>query len=381
MAGLLEEAERSAEDARVIAEESGQPEALAFYAGQLINIRFEQGRLGELEPLIALPGADQPGDPRVPGRAGAGARRGGHAGRGQSRCWRSTPPRSSPGCTYDSNWLAGMAIHAEACALLDRPSGGRLRCTSCSLPWVDHVAFNSATTWGLVERHVGNLERVLGRHDHAEQSLRRAAERHAAMAGAAVAGAHAPRPRARPARATRGRRRGGTAAGAGRPYRSRTRVRVGAAAQRGTARARARARVTRALLRVVRSTAGRRARPRRTGSRMAGRTSGWSLPGRGHGARSAADARPDRERARRRGTAPSRPLPEYVDYGALMTPPAPFRSLGTTLDGFWAQADPDRLQALCRKVFAAPSADKVTARPIGHHVMLDAGARSRVSPL
>jgi hypothetical protein len=50
------------------------------------------------------------------------------------------------------------------------------------VPWVDHVAFNSATTWGLVERHVGNLERVLGRPEQAEQSLRRAAEGHARMA-------------------------------------------------------------------------------------------------------------------------------------------------------------------------------------------------------
>jgi hypothetical protein len=77
----------------------------------------------------------------------------------------------------------------------------------------------------------------------------------------------------------------------------------------------------------------------------------------------------------------SRTLPEYVDYGALMTPPAPFRSLNTTLYGFWAQADPDRLQALCRKVFAAPSSDRVTARPIGHHIMLTWGQIARVSSL
>ncbi len=113
---------------------------------------------------------------------------------------------------------------------------------------------------------------------------------------------------------------------------------------------------------------------------MSGRTSGWSLPGVGT-ARALlrtldriANGPPARN-----GTAPA--LPEYVDYGALMTPPAPFRSLNTTLDGFWAQADPDCLQALCRKVFAAPSSDKVTARPIGHHVMLTWGQIARVSSL
>jgi hypothetical protein len=76
--------------------------------------------------------------------------------------------------------------------------------------------------------------------------------------------------------------------------------------------------------------------------------------------------------------APRRPLRQYVDYGALMTPPAPFRSLNTTLYGFWAEADLDRLQALCRKVFGSPSGDRVTARPIGRHVMLTWGQIARV---
>jgi hypothetical protein len=71
-------------------------------------------------------------------------------------------------------------------------------------------------------------------------------------------------------------------------------------------------------------------------------------------------------------------LPEYVDYGALMTPPAPFRSLNTTLDGFWAQADPLRLKALCQKVFAAPSRGAVTCRPISRHVMITWGVIERV---
>jgi tetratricopeptide (TPR) repeat protein len=82
---------------------------------------------------------------------------------------------------YDSNWLVGLVIYAEACATLgDAGAAGTLH--SLLTPWADHVAFNSATTWGLVRRHVGNLERVLGRYDEAEADLRQAAERHAAMA-------------------------------------------------------------------------------------------------------------------------------------------------------------------------------------------------------
>jgi len=72
--------------------------------------------------------------------------------------------------------------------------------------------------------------------------------------------------------------------------------------------------------------------------------------------------------------------PEYVDYGSLMTPPAPFRSLNTDLYGFWFEADRERLDALCRKVFAEPSGGAVDYRPIGEHVMLTWGLIGQVVP-
>lgn len=68
----------------------------------------------------------------------------------------------------------------------------------------------------------------------------------------------------------------------------------------------------------------------------------------------------------------------YVDYGALMTPPAPFRSLNTTLYGFWARADEDRLAVLCGKVFDQPTNGAVLCRPLGEYVMLTWGSIARV---
>jgi class 3 adenylate cyclase/tetratricopeptide (TPR) repeat protein len=184
MAGLLEEAERSAEDARALAERSAQPEALAFYAGQLINVRFEQGRLAELEPLIAVQVQDNPGIPAFRAaltlaRAEAGMRS------EASEVLAIDAEAGFSELPYDSNWLVGLVIYAEACSLLGesipaRPAAATLH--GLLAPWADQVAFNSATTWGLVRRHVGNLERVLGRYEQAEESLRHAAERHAAMA-------------------------------------------------------------------------------------------------------------------------------------------------------------------------------------------------------
>jgi tetratricopeptide (TPR) repeat protein len=81
---------------------------------------------------------------------------------------------------YDSNWLAGLAIYAQACSGLGEPVAAA-KLYDLLEPWGDHVAFNSATTWGLVERLLGNLARVMGRYDEAERRLISAAERHEQM--------------------------------------------------------------------------------------------------------------------------------------------------------------------------------------------------------
>jgi tetratricopeptide (TPR) repeat protein len=179
MGGLLEEAERSADDAREIALESEQPDGMPFYAGQLINIRFEQGRLSELEPLIA---AQVQANPGIPAFRAALALARAEAGMREEALEVLMVDAASDfaDLPYDSNWLVGVAIYAQACASLD-DTDAATKLYRLLEPWAEHVAFNSATTWGSVERHLGNLDRVLGRYDDAEDKLQRAAERHEHM--------------------------------------------------------------------------------------------------------------------------------------------------------------------------------------------------------
>ena len=179
MRGLLDEAETQTETAGRIARESGQPEALAFYVGQLLNVRFEQGRLSELEPMIAAQVQANPGIPAF--RAALAL--------AYSESGKETDARdlldadgsaAFVALPYDSNWLVGLAIYAEACGQV----GSRIAARSLYLllePWAGQVAFNSATTWGSIERHLGNLAAVFGRAEEAEQRLRRAAELHERM--------------------------------------------------------------------------------------------------------------------------------------------------------------------------------------------------------
>jgi hypothetical protein len=176
MHGLLDETERLAQDAARIAIESGEPEAAAFFAGQLLNIRFEQGRLGELEPLIAEQVKANPGIPAFRGALAL------------ARCEAQMLDQAAEVLSvdaatgfaelgYDSNWLAGIVIYAETAAQIGDTAAAE---TLHGLlgPYRGQIAFNSATVWGTVERHLGNLERVLGRNADAERSLASAAEVH-----------------------------------------------------------------------------------------------------------------------------------------------------------------------------------------------------------
>jgi len=174
--GDFEQAESWAGQAGQLASASGQPDAMAFYAGQLINIRFEQGGLPTLEPLIADQVEANPGIPafraalalarcEVGDLAGAAAVFAQDAGDGFSEL------------PYDSNWLVGLVLYAEVCGRLgDRDAAERL--VALLAPWEHQIAFNSATIWGAVARPLGRLQTLLDRHSEAEAQLGFAAALH-----------------------------------------------------------------------------------------------------------------------------------------------------------------------------------------------------------
>jgi hypothetical protein len=76
-----------------------------------------------------------------------------------------------------------------------------------------------------------------------------------------------------------------------------------------------------------------------------------------------------------------KPLPPYVDYGALMTPPPPFDSKDTTMYGFWAELDGGKVAALCAKVFDETTGGEVRCRPLGPLAMISWGHIGAVSSL
>lgn len=71
-------------------------------------------------------------------------------------------------------------------------------------------------------------------------------------------------------------------------------------------------------------------------------------------------------------------MPDYVEYSSLATVPGPLTATGATEWAFALEADDDKLEALCQKVFAEPTGGKIDIRPLGHHVLLSLGRIKRL---
>jgi hypothetical protein len=74
-------------------------------------------------------------------------------------------------------------------------------------------------------------------------------------------------------------------------------------------------------------------------------------------------------------------LPPYVEYGGLVSIPAPFKCEGTVLDAFFVKADGAKLDALCKRVFFDPSNGAVDYVALGDYVMLAWGDTRATSML
>lgn len=71
-------------------------------------------------------------------------------------------------------------------------------------------------------------------------------------------------------------------------------------------------------------------------------------------------------------------MTDYVEYGSLATVPGPLTCRGATEWGFPLRADHEKLEALCKKVFAEPTGGEFDVRPLGHHVLLTLGRIERL---
>jgi class 3 adenylate cyclase/tetratricopeptide (TPR) repeat protein len=169
--GDLETAEQAATEAVTLGTEAGQADVMTYYGAQLIDVRFKQGRLHELVPLIEQAVEDNPGLPAF--RAALVWAEGYADPGGVVRQLLDTEVNNDFPIFADVTWLVAHVLWADAAARTGhRPAATTLY--ERLSPWHDQFATTHITVAGAVAHYLGLLGHALDRHDEADQWFTRA---------------------------------------------------------------------------------------------------------------------------------------------------------------------------------------------------------------
>ncbi len=172
LAGDLAGAEEAASQVRIIGTATGQPETDSMFVAQLLAIRREQGRQGELEGLLIDALQKNPGIAAL--RSSVSLL---HVTAG--RLDRAAATFADDAAThfdqmpYNTLWSTALVQYADVAAVLGDRDAAATLLTRLS-PFAGMMAHNSATCAGPIDRALGLLSAVLGRHESAAAHFRAA---------------------------------------------------------------------------------------------------------------------------------------------------------------------------------------------------------------
>lgn len=159
--GDPDRAEILAEEALAIGTESGQPDALLIYGGQLLDLRVHQGRAGEIVDLIAEGVNDSPG---LPGLRAAVARAYLDADRPDEA--RALLDDSGVDLPRDEIWLIGTSMWAQVAARLGALDAAAVLFDRLA-PWAGQIPTAVVAAQEPIDHCLGELAAALGRADAA----------------------------------------------------------------------------------------------------------------------------------------------------------------------------------------------------------------------
>ena len=177
--GHLAEAEAAAEAAFALGTDSGQPDAMTFFAAQLINIRHHQGRLHEMIP----PSNGRSNRPSATSRP---------SGPPIELSWRSpTPGKATGPAPPDSGcrrvarvphprrhlWTTGHACWADAAAEVGHHGCARVMRERMA-PFHTHLVTPTCFILPTLAHYLGRVDHLLGRYDDADAWFAEAMQHH-----------------------------------------------------------------------------------------------------------------------------------------------------------------------------------------------------------
>jgi tetratricopeptide (TPR) repeat protein len=176
--GDLEAAEQTASQALTLGIETGQPDALTFYGAELMILRWMQGRLQEILPLIEQAATDNPG---LPAFRAAVAWAKSYDDPGEDvRQLLDAEHGNHFAMLADSTWLNAHVFWADAAAR-SRHQAAATALYQRLASWHDQIAATHITVAGSVAHYLGVLAHTLGRHDEADQMFTQALALHEQM--------------------------------------------------------------------------------------------------------------------------------------------------------------------------------------------------------
>jgi hypothetical protein len=166
LTGDHEDAERLATEALKIGSDSGQPDVLPIYGAQLIVIRLQQGRLGELVPVIAQMAADNPGVHAFQAATSLANLEGGNDHEAGA-VLDAVAAEGFESIHPDVTWLDSLTSYAEIAAELHAEQAAEelLRLLA---PYHAQVPFEGLIPLEPVSWYLGRLATTLGSYDDAE---------------------------------------------------------------------------------------------------------------------------------------------------------------------------------------------------------------------
>jgi class 3 adenylate cyclase len=170
--GRIAEADELAEEAFRVFSETGHRSAFAFYAAQLLHIRRDQGRIGEILPLIAQVADDNPTVVAFQSALCLAYAEEDQLAQAEAVLRRLAVDEFST-IPYDSFWLSSMAACAEVSARVnDRDTAAVLH--ALLLPYEDQFAI-TVMSEGAVAHFVGAVAGTCGWFEDADAAFASAA--------------------------------------------------------------------------------------------------------------------------------------------------------------------------------------------------------------
>ncbi len=177
--GKLTEAEARAQRAAEGARSSSQPDALPFYVSQIASIRWQQGRLAELAPLLTRALDEYPGIPAFRSLATLANALAGEKALA-SEIMATDTVTDFTDIPRDPIWIAAVTTYAHAIAELEDPAAAATLRPVLE-PYRGRLAMTTISIWGLADHALGRLELLLGEREAGQRSLRTAIAAYAAM--------------------------------------------------------------------------------------------------------------------------------------------------------------------------------------------------------